>query len=386
MKKLICALLALSMLLVLAACGEKTPKQQDSPPSGAVSDAGAEEAPADTTVITDHSGNSVTLPKDIQRIVVCDILPLPSVLAVFFDSAEKLVGIAPSSMTAAQNSLLSELYPEILNAETGFINGSEVNTEELALLEPDVVFYNASNPELGDKLRRSGFSAVAISVNKWDYDAIETLNNWISLLSEIFPDNDRVETVQRYSDEIHTLVQERTAALPEEERARVFFLFQYNDSTIMTSGRLFFGQWWADAIGAVNVAQELSQDNSVTVNLEQVCAWNPEIILMTNFTTAQPQDLLGNTVGTYDWSGVRAVQEGAVYKMPLGMYRSYTPGVDTPITLLWLAKTVYPALFEDIDVTAYAVDYYKTVFGVSLTAEQAESIFSPAAAAGSIDF
>ena len=154
----------------------------------------------------------------------------------------------------------------------------------------------------------------------------------------------------------------------------------------MTSGRLFFGNWWASAVGAVNVAEELTQDNSVAVNLEQVYEWNPGMIFMTNFTTAQPQDIYDNTVGTYDWSGVRAVQDGKVYKMPLGMYRSYTPGVDTPITLLWLAKTVYPDLFEDIDITGSTIDYYETVFGVTLTAEQAQSIFAPTSAAGKTDF
>ena len=155
---------------------------------------------------------------------------------------------------------------------------------------------------------------------------------------------------------------------------------------MLTSGKKFFGQFWADAIGAVNVAEELSADNSVAVNLEQIYQWNPEIIFMTNFTSAQPQDLYDNTVGVYDWSGIRAVRDKAVYKMPLGMYRSYTPGVDTPITLLWLAKTVYPQLFEDIDVTQRCMDYYKTVFGVTLTQEQVESIFTPVSAAGAVDF
>ena len=327
----------------------------------------------------------MTLPADIQRIAVCDILPLPSVLAVFFDSAEKIVGMSPSSMTAAENSLLSQLYPEILEAETGFINGSEVNAEELMKLDPQVVFYNASSKELGESLRNAGFNAVAISVNKWDYDAIETLNQWIALLSQIFPDNDRVEKVESYSDEIYQLVHDRTAQLPETERARAFFLYQYTDSAIMTSGQKFFGQWWADAIGAVNVANEITQDNSVTVNLEQIYVWNPDLIFITNFTTAQPEDLLANTVGTYDWSGIDAVENQRVYKMPLGMYRSYTPGVDTPITLLWLAKTAYPDLFTDIDVTEKVVDYYQEVFGVSLTAEQAESIFAPTAAAGNMN-
>lgn len=374
MKKVICLLLAGFMLFSLCACSSGT-GEPDETKSG-----------EDTITITDHNGDTVTLPAHIERIAVCDILPLPSVLAVFFDSAEKLVGIAPSSMSAAQNSLLSELYPEILDAKTDFINGSEVNTEELWKLNPDVVFYNATSTELGDTLKRAGFNAVGISVNKWDYDAIETLKNWIALLSEIFPENDRAETVQQYSDEIYSIVNERTKDLTEEERARVFFLFQYSDSNMMTSGKQFFGQWWADAIGAVNVAEELSTDNSVAVNLEQIYVWNPELIFMTNFTTAQPEDLYENTIGTYDWSGIDAVENKAVYKMPLGMYRSYTPGVDTPITLLWLAKTVYPELFADIDVTEKVIDYYKTVFDIELTREQAESIFAPVSAAGATDF
>lgn len=104
---------------------------------------------------------------------------------------------------------------------------------------------------------------------------------------------------------------------------------------------------------------------------------------MTNFTAAGPEDLYNNTVGVYDWSVVSAVENQRVYKMPLGMYRSYTPGVDTPVTLLWLAKTAYPQLFSDIDIIAETRNYYKEVFGVELTDQQAASIFAPVAEAGS---
>jgi len=339
----------------------------------------------DTITVTDHNGNEVTLPAKIERIAVCDLFPLPSVLTVFFDSAEKIVGMASSSMTAAENGLLGELYPEILDAETGYIDGTQVNTEELMKLKPDVVFYSASSKELGETLKNAGFAAVALSVNKWEYNAIETLNNWIALLSQMFPGNDRTEKTAKYSNEIFDLVTERTAGLSDEERARAFFMFQYSDTTLMTSGKQFFGQWWADAIGAKNVAEELEQDNSVAVDLEQVYVWNPDIIFVTNFTNAQPEDILNNAIGSDDWSGISAVQNGRVYKMPLGMYRSYTPGVDTPITLLWLAKTTYPELFEDIDITQKTVDYYKNVFGVELTDEQAESIFAPVSAAGTVN-
>lgn len=337
----------------------------------------------ETHVITDHADNEVEVPVDIDRIVVCDIYPLPSVLTIFFDSSDKIVGMPEASLTAAANGLLGELYPDILNVETGFLNGSDINMEELLALEPDVVFYSAGSTAIGDQLRAAGLAAVGVSVNKWDYDAIETLDNWILLLSELFPDNDKTQIVSEYSHRIYDLVQERVKDIPEEERVRDFFLFQYNDTTLMTAGKHFFGQYWSNAIGAVNVAEEIDQDNSVAVNMEQVYGWNPELIFITNFTTAGPEDLFENTIGDYDWSVVGAVENKRVYKMPLGMYRSYTPGADTPITLLWLAQTAYPDLFEDIDIIEETVKYYQEVFGVELTPEQAASIFSPAADAGS---
>ena len=367
----ICLMLTTALLAAMAGCGASSaPAAESSVPSG-------------THVIVDHSGYEIEVPNEVNRIVVCDILPLPSVLTVFFDSAAKIVGMSGASMSAAANGLLGELYPEILSAQTGFIDGSTVNTEELLKLQPDVVFCNASRAELGEQLRSAGFAAVAISVNKWGYNAIETLNNWISLLSEIFPDNDKTEIVANYSNRVYDMVQQRVADIPEDEREQVLFLFQYSETNMLTSGKLFFGQWWADAIGAKNVAEELTTDNSVAVNMEQIYAWNPSLIFMTNFTTAGPDALYGNTVGTYDWSVVNAVENQRVYKMPLGMYRSYTPGVDTPVTLLWLAKTAYPQLFADIDITAETRNYYKEVFGIELTDQQAASIFAPAAEAAS---
>lgn len=365
MKQMISMILALLLTASLAGC------------------AAAPSSAQDIRVITDQDGFEVTLPKEIQRIVVCDILPLPSVLAVFFDSAEKIVGISGTSMSAAENSLLGQLYPEILEAETGFINGSTVNTEELMKLQPDVVFYNASRKELGETLRKAGFPAVAISVNKWEYNCIETLNNWIALLSQLFPENDKTQIVEDYSQKMYDLVQSRVETIPEENRERAFFLYQYSETNLQTSGKLFFGQWWADAIGVKNVAEELSTDNSVTVNMEQIYAWNPSLIFITNFTTADASALYDNTVGTYNWSVVDAVENQRVYKMPLGMYRSYTPGVDTPVTLLWLAKTAYPSLFEDIDILEETKNYYQEIFGITLTDEQAASIFNPNAQAGS---
>ena len=337
-----------------------------------------------THVVTDHNGNQVEVKNQIDRIVVCDILPLPSVLTVFFDSGKKIVGMNEASMIAAKNGLLGQLYPEILQASTSFMDGSNVNIEELTKLQPDIVFYSGSNKDLGEQLRNSDFSAIGISVNKWNYNTIETLNNWFSLLGEIFQENDKAEKVAKRSNEIYKLVQERVNSIPQDQKQRVFFLFQVNETNITTSGKLFFGQFWAEAIGAVNVGEELTTDNSVAVNIEQVYTWNPTLIFITNFNQAYPEDLYGNTIGNYDWSEIDAVKNKNVFKMPLGMYRSYTPGADTPITLLYLAKCAYPDLFADIDITAEAKSYYKDLFGIDLTDEQINGIFNPDAASGNV--
>ncbi len=331
---------------------------------------------ADEITVVDHNGNTVTLPKEINRIVVADIYPLPSVITVMLGSAEKLVGIHPVSMSAAENGLLSDLYPEILNADTSFMQGSDLNVEELLLLKPDVVFYSAENTQLGQNLTNAGFAAVAVSASKWDYDILETYRQWIALLSQIFPNNDISDKVDQYSQETYDLVQQRTADI--EDRKEILFLFKYDETQIVTSGKHFFGQFWCDAVGGVNVAEEITVDNdNAVINMEQIYAWNPEVIFITNFTPTQPEDLYQNAIGTDDWQNIQAVQDKQVYKLPLGIYRSYTPGVDTPITLLWMAKAVYPDLFEDIDIEQEVADYYQELYGIQLTDEQIGQMFTP---------
>lgn len=339
-------------------------------------------AEAETITIVDHAGNEVTLPKEIDRIVTTSIYPFASVVTMFLGSAQKLVGIHPVSYSAAVNSTLGKIFPEIADASTGFMTGSDLNIEELIKLEPDVVFYSAGNAVEKDLCDSAGIPAVAVSATAWDYDVIVTYDHWIELLSQIFPEQDKTQIVSSYSREIYDMIQERVADIPDEERTRALFLFQYDENAMITSGRHFFGQYWATAGGGVNVAEDVPAENSnATINMEQVYAWNPEVIYITNFTPTQPEDLYNNATGGDDWSTIQAVQDGRVHKMPLGSYRSYTPGTDTPLTLLWMAKTLYPDLFADIDLEQEVKDYYLEIYGVELSDEDVSAMYTPSSAA-----
>ncbi len=390
-KKLIAMMTCLAMTVsLLAGCGgsgeDSSSAETTQESSQETEDSEQEDtdsSSSDTITVTDHADRQVELPAQIDRVVVADIYPMASVLTVFLGSAEKLVGIDPVCMSAAQSGILGELFPEILDADTSFMQGGDLNIEALLALDPDVVFCSAGNSDMIASLENAQIPVVGISPSKWDYDILETYDQWVDLLSQMFPENSsKSEKVSAYSKEVYDQVQEVVKDIPQEEKKKVLFLFQYDDQQMVTSGKHFFGQFWCDAVGALNAAEEIEVDNSnAVINMEQVYQWNPDIIIITNFTPTQPEDLYNNAVGGDDWSSVKAVQDKQVYKMPLGTYRSYTPSSDTPVTLLWMAKTVYPDLFPDLDITQEVKDYYQEMYQVSLTDEQIEQMYNPSSAA-----
>ena len=316
--------------------------------------------------------------------VILDIYPLPSVLTVYLGSAETILAMQPVSMNAAKNGILSELFPEILDVSTDIMNGEDVNIESLLALEPQIVFYNAGNKNMCEKLENAGLTAVGMSPTKWNYDCIVTYDQWIALLDQIYPSAQKGNKVSDFSNSIYDLIQGKVADISEDERKNVLFLYQYDENTMITSGSNFFGQWWCDASGAVNVAKDVpAEKNNAVITMEQVYAWDPDVIIITNFTPTKPEDLYNNAIGDDDWSSVAAVKNGQVYKMPLGTYRTYTPGTDTPMTLEWFAAILYPELFPEFNLAEDVRAYYNDMYGVVLTDEQIEAMYHPSSAAAS---
>lgn len=333
-----------------------------------------------TRIIIDHDGEQIEIPSVVNRVAVVSIWPLPSVTAVFCGGTQKLAGIPPASLSAAKSGILGELYPEILSLPTNYTNGSDLNVEELLKLNPDVVFCSSREPKTKEILKQAGIPAIGFSVNNWNYNILETYSHWIELLSQIFPEYAKTDKVTDYSNMVYQEIQEKVKNIPESEKKKVLFLFNYNEKTIVTSGKLFFGQFWCDATGSKNVAEEVASENAnAAINMEQIYVWNPDVILITNFTPATPETLYDNALQGYDWTPVKAVQNKCVYKMPLGTYRSYTPSTDTPCTLLWMAQKIYPELFSDINLIECVKEYYIDLYSIYLTDQQIERMYNQTA-------
>ena len=71
--------------------GQNKFKDSDSTLSRSKVEETKQEAGSATHTVIDHGGNKVEVPNKIERIVVSDIFPIPAVLSVFFNSADKIV-------------------------------------------------------------------------------------------------------------------------------------------------------------------------------------------------------------------------------------------------------------------------------------------------------
>ena len=380
LKRLAAAALMSGMILSAVGCGSANSTKQETAQTETQANTETSEntevaSSEGTRTIVDQVGNEVVLPEKIERVVITSLWPLPSVNTLFQGSAEGLVGMHPAAKAAAEGSMLGKVA-DLSGVETSFIQDGQINAEELMKLDPDVVFYLGTNTEEYEILNKAGIPAVGFLANaSGDWNAIESVASWMELLGTIFQKEDRAAEIKEMGYQMLEEVQARVSDIPEEEKERVLILYRYSDEQMTVAGNGHFGDFWIEATGGINAADEV--EGSPAVNMEQIYAWNPDKIFITNFSSRMPEDLLNNTVDGDDWTSVKAVQDGEVYKIPLGMYRWYPPSSDTPLMLQWFAQKLYPEKFEDVDMNEEVKAYYNQFYGIELTDEDVTSIFNP---------
>ena len=384
MKKSLLLLAVGFVMLATAACQSSSNSTASSKSESAMtstneSESSSKEATKGTRIIKDQLGFDVELPpaKDIKRIAIHKLLPLPSVYAVYKGgNVDGLISMPPDSLNAAKNSILAKYAPDILNVSIDYYKGGELNMEELLKLKPDVVFY-AGGEEERQQFVNAGIPAVGFStVTPNGPNTIETLNAWISLMEQVFEEGSKVTGITEYAKEAQDEINKRLADIPEDQRKKVLMIGHYSDTNFTLGG---FSDYWISVTGGINVGKG-TQGN---VNMEQVYSWAPDIMFISTLSDFFPEDFYNNTtVEGADWSGVPAVINKQVYKFPLGMHRWWPPSTDAPLSLWWIAKTTYPEKFEDINMDEKIKEYYKKFYGMDLTDEDVNSILNPVKGVG----
>lgn len=374
MKKTITILLALIMLLSLAACGGTA---ADSTVSTTAS---AGETNSGTIEVTDLKGRTVTLPANIERVVVT--FNLEEYLAVTGEAGvDKLAGWSHKYWKGRRDDAYNA-YTKALPAlesipDVGY-NG-DISIEAIISLQPDVVLasatganYNALEPAF-DLLHQAGIEVVFFNFHK---QTIETHQQSIQLIGKVMGQEERAAELARLYEEQMNLVYDRLKDLADEDRPSVYMEFSRGPSVI---GNSWSEQMWGAQIrecGGVNIAAG-QEGASVDVPAEQVLAANPDFIIMSGCLQSDDTD---NVVMGYGadrelarehleayksrdgWSSLNAVKNnnmGAIYH-DLSRHIFDFAGAQ------FLAKTLHPDLFADIDPEANLAKFFSDYMPVEL--------------------
>ena len=293
-----------------------------------------------TVTVSDKLGNRVEIPVPVERAVFLSLYELIPV----FDLWDSVVGL---NRWAFENGVL-KLSPR-LKSIPAVGTGMDVNAEAIMALHPNLVITWSYQPEVVEFLARKGLKVIAIYP-----DSLAELYDVFDMCGQLFRKESRAKEIRSRMEELFELVRSGVSGIPPDKRRKVLWLWQ---KPTRVTGRFGLQQDLIKIIGAVNPA-ETFESTHVEVPLEQILAWNPDVIFIWGYASYGPDDLLRSS----QWQTVKAVKEGRVYKAPLADTWSPSTGVLT----LWMAQKTYPEYFKGIDLADVARQFHQECFGVPL--------------------
>lgn len=316
--------------------------------------------------VTDQLGRHVTLPDHIQRIVVLQHQTLN--LLVQLDAAPQIVGVL-ASWPKQLGPGFARLMPGIAQLPTpGDL--TQVNVESLLALRPQVVFVaNYAPAAMIQQIEQAGIPVVAISLradaqgerdkmNPTLHDEEQSYNQGlkqgIRLIGEVTGHQAQAEALIDYTFRQRAKFNAAVADIPEDQRVRVYIA----NPDLYTYGAGKYTGLMLRHAGAVNVAAA-SIKGARQVALEQVLAWDPQVILVQSRFPQVVQQILHDP----QWQAIDAVKHRRVWLMPeYAKAWGYPMPEALAVGELWIAHKLYPQRYRQVDINAEAQRYYQRFY------------------------
>ena len=380
MKKTVSLLLTLTMLFALAGCGQSAPAPTEAQAPAVEEPAPAEEAaPAEPTeiTVTDMIGREVTVtPGSYRRVVcigagalrmysyVCDVALLCGVEDIdntsLAERPKMFDSVARPYMLA-----YGESFAALPSCGVGGPQAQTAEAEKILACEPDIVISEYEDVEKEDALAEQlGVPVITLKMGPggvFDESFLGTLR----LLGVVFGSEEKAEALVSFIESERAEIEKRTADIPEEKKPAVYICGLGNWGTtnhLMTGTEKYIGFRVANIKNAVTgvdgpAIQAIEEEKFVAIGADM------DIIVLDAAAVKNIKPLYAENPAMFDTC--KAWQNGEVY---LEMaYNAYYTNCEIALINTWfLAKTVYPDLFEDIDMTAKTNEITQAFFGMDL--------------------
>ena len=319
-----------------------------------------------TRTITDGAGRQVQVPEKVESVVCVGVGALR--YTCYVGAADLVVGVEDYEIKPGMSRLYSYVnFDKFKDLPVIGTNGQPY-TEEIINLAPDVIVMSKSaSVEADDLQAKTGTTVVVVpgSDTTLDQDAYDT----IRILGELYSMETRAKELMAYLKNIQKDLDDRTKDIPESSKPSVYV------GGVSFKGHHGFegteaGYGPFAMIHAKNLADTTGQNGAFNIDLEQVLAWDPDIIFVDfNGMSLIKEDYAKNP--NY-YNSLTAVQEGKVYSQI--SFRSSASNLETALAdAYYAACVIYPEQFKDVDPIAKAGEIFEKLLGVNPYADLKEA-------------
>lgn len=372
-------LLALAMMFSLCACGSQSAPAQDTPqPSEAQESAAPSEAPSEITV-TDMIGRELTVTPGSYTRVVCigagalrmySYIGDVSLLCGVEDIDNLTLEERPKMFDSVARPYVlayGDVFSTLPSCGVGGPNAQAAEAEKILSCNPDIVISEYEDVEKEDALQEQlGVPVVTLkSGPNGVFD--DAFSQSMTLLGQIFGEEEKAEALVSFIAAETAAIAERTASIADEDKPAVFVCGLGNWGT---TNHLMTSQTYAsfEVANIRNVVTDLGANGVQPIEEEKFVALGADmdIIVMDAAAVKNIKPLYQEDPTMFD--SCKAWQTGEVY---LEMaYNAYYTNYEIALINTWfIAKSVYPDLFADVDITAKTNEITSAFLGKELADE-----------------
>lgn len=383
-KKITALILALIMLLSLCACGSQNtaPTATEAPAADTPAESEVPAAEPEEITITDMIGREVTVTPGSYMRVVCigagalrmySYIGDVSLLCGVEDIDNTTLDERPKMFDSVARPYVlafGDTFNTLPSCGVGGPNAQAAEAEKILSCNPDIVISEYEDVDKENALQEQlGVPVITLKAGpNGVFD--DAFKNTMTMLGTIFCNEEKAEKLVSFIDSEAAEITSRTADVKDEDKPGVYICGLGNWGT---TNQLMTAQNYIsfNIANVRNVVTDLEKDGIQAIEEEKFVALGDDmdIIIMDAAAVKNIKPLYAEDPTMFD--ACKAWQNGEVY---LEMaYNAYYTNYEIALINTWfIAKTVYPDLFEDIDITAKTNEITEMFLGEEL----AEAIFS----------
>lgn len=339
MKKISKILILLLIVCTFGACGKSTTST-----STTTADSNKK------ITVTDGLGRKIELSKPAQKVLTNYAVATQILCAL--GEQNNILGLDGKVM---QNPLGSS-PKEGASKSSATKDANQLNVEQVVAAKPDIVIIQKKSKQVIPSLEKANIKVFVVNA-----EGLDELKSTVKNLGIVTGKEKKADEFIDYYTKKLDSINNKLKGVDQKNKPKVYMA---GGSMYLTPGKNMFQNSFIELGGGINVAGSLSKSAKWSeISAEQLIRWNPDIIILTQYSAVKPQDVLNNE-GLKD---INAVKNKKVYLIPSKMSSWDMPCPQTVLGIMWLNTKTNPEVFKDTNITKEVDDFYQKFYGTTYT-------------------